>query len=125
MVRLWLKERLDDERTAARQAAARGTWRIGDPVTLQLLSSALRKEKDLAAKATLTINILASAGEGRFAGMGRWNGLRLPLRVLGEDPFTDPAEKAAGQKLLAAYQGYAESEAITEAFTVLSDYWQE
>ncbi len=125
MVRLWIKARLDDERPEARQAAARGTWRIGDPVTLQLLSSALRKEKDMAAKATLTINILASAGEGRFAGMGRWNGLRLPLKILREEPFTDPLERAAARQLLAGYQGLLGSEEIAEAFTVLARYWQE
>ncbi|MFT4709058.1 MAG: hypothetical protein ACI8Q9_000175, partial [Planctomycetota bacterium] len=124
-VRQWLKTRFDDENPAVRQAAARGVWRIGDALSLQLLSSALRKEQDMAVVATLTINILAAAGEGRFAGMGRWNGLRLPLMKLREEPFEDATERWASRRLLAGYQGYAGSEAIREAFEILSSYWQE
>ena len=125
VVRRWLTAHFEDEDPAVRQAAARGIWRIGDPVTLQLLSSALRREENQAVVATLTINILAAAGEGKFAGMGRWNGLRLPLMKLREEPFEDATERWAARRLLAGYQGYAGSEAIQEAFEVLSSYWQE
>ena len=124
-VRLWLHAGLTSDDPAVRQATARGTWRIADSASLQLMSSALRKETDDAVRATLVINILAAAGEGRYPGMGRWNGLRLPLRLLGTLVFTDAAEADAAEVLDQGYRSGASREEISAAFEVLETYWQE
>jgi hypothetical protein len=108
-----------------RHAAARGSWRVATAASLQLLSSALRSELDETVRATLVINILAAAGEGRYPGMGRWNGLRLPLRLLGQLRFEDPVEAAAAAELDLGYRQGASREAIGAAFAALDAYWQE
>jgi len=124
-VLLWLHERLAHEDPAVRRAAVRGTWRVATSADLQFLSSALRREEDDATRATLVINILAAAGEGRYPGMGRWNGLRLPLRLLDDLPLADPTEAAAAQALHQAYLDGADHEEIAAAFAALEGYWQE
>ncbi|MDF1797709.1 MAG: HEAT repeat domain-containing protein [Planctomycetota bacterium] len=124
-VRLWLHTGLTSDDPAVRRATARGSWRVADSASLQLMSSALRKETDEAVRATLVINILAAAGEGRYPGMGRWNGLRLPLRLLSSLVFTDAAEAAAAGILDEGYRRGATREEISAAFEVLEKYWQE
>lgn len=122
---VWLHERLQDPEPGVRLAAARGTWRGADSSSLQLLSSALRHETDPDVRATLAINILAAAGEGRFAGMGRWNGLRLPIQVLDRLTFGSLADQDATERLLSGYRGRAQRGTIETAFRELEAYWQE
>lgn len=122
---VWLHEHLSDPDPGVRAAAARGTWRGADSSSLQLLSSALRYESDPTVRATLAINLLAAAGEGRFAGMGRWNGLRLPIAVLEHLTFGTPADQDAARRLLAGYRGEGPRGSIEQAFRDLEAYWQE
>ena len=122
---LWLHQRLASGDAAVRRGAVLGTWRMASSADLQFLSSNLRREEDEATRATLAINILAAAGEGRYPGMGRWNGLRLPLAVLADLDLADPAEASAARALHAAYLDGASRDDISAAFTVLEGYWQE
>ena len=122
---LWLHEHLSDPEPGVRSAAARGTWRGADSSSLQLLSSALRHETNPNVRATLAINILAAAGEGRFPGMGRWNGLRLPIQVLDQLVFGSTEDQDAAERLLAGYRGQARRGSIEAAFRELEAYWQE
>jgi len=122
---VWLHEHLTDANPGVRAAAARGTWRGADSSSLQLLSSALRYESDPTVRATLAINLLAAAGEGRFAGMGRWNGLRLPLTVLERLTFGTEADQEAAARLIAGYRGEGPRGTIETAFRDLEAYWQE
>jgi hypothetical protein len=122
---VWLHAHLTDPEPGIRAASARGTWRGADSSSLQLLSSALRYESDPTVRATLAINLLAAAGEGRYAGMGRWNGLRLPIAVLEHLEFGTPADREAVTRLLSGYRGEAPRGTIETAFRDLEAYWQE
>lgn len=122
---VWLNDKLSDPDPGVRCAAARGMWRGADSASLQLLSSALRHETDPSVKATLAINILAAAGEGRFPGRGRWNGLRLPVEVLRRLEFGSVDDMRAAERLVAGYRGRASGRTIEQAFKDLESYWQE
>jgi len=123
---VWLNEGLTHAEPGVRMATARGQWRGASSPSLQLLSSALRHEQHVEVRATLAINLLAAAGQGRFAGMGRWNGLRLPLSVLEELEFGTPDDRAAARRLVTAFLGRGGDAAdIEAAFRDLEPYWQE
>lgn len=122
---VWLNEGLSDPEAGVRKATARGTWRGAHSASLQMLSSALRHEDDPEVRATLAINLLAAAGQGRFAGMGRWNGLRLPLDVLEELEFGDERARAAAERLCQGFRGRGSAGTIEAAFRDLEAYWQE
>lgn len=123
---VWLNDGLTHPEPGVRMATARGQWRGASSPSLQLLSSALRHEQDPEVRATLAINLLAAAGQGRFAGMGRWNGLRLPLAVLEDLEFGTERDRSAARRLVTAFLGRGGSTAVIEAaFLDLEPYWQE
>ena len=122
---VWLNDGLAAADAGVLRATARGTWRGASSSSLQLLSSALRHESDPDVRATLAINLLAAAGEGRYAGMGRWNGLRLPLNVLETLEFGTAADRDAAQRLIQGFKGRGTGNSIEAAFRDLEAYWQE
>lgn len=122
---VWLNDGLSHPEEGVRLATARGQWRGAHSASLQMLSSALRHESAPEVRATLAINLLAAAGQGRFAGMGRWNGMRLPMNVLEELEFGTAADRDAAQRLLDGFRGRGRRSSIEDAFRDLERYWQE
>ena len=120
----WL-ERLEDPRPATRFAAARGTWKLHSPEVLVLLTRAVRTEEDPEVRASMAVNVIATAGKtrlGRRREYWMWRTLRPVLR---DTELDIPEETSALRTLYRAYRYGSRRYDTQAALARLDRFWEE
>lgn len=112
----WL-ERLDDDDPRVRMAAVKGTWKLRSRRVAERLLARLKEETDPEVRASLAVNVLATAGEIRLGRRLYWWMWRSITPVLRDPDLPDPDEREAVETLYKFYRyeaGRAQSKVALE-----------
>ncbi len=120
----WL-ERLSDPNRGVRLACTKGIWKLRSRAVASQLIAALRTEEDPDVAASLTVNLLATAGEVEIGRRNWWRMWRIVSRVLRDPKVEDETERKALRTLYEYYRYQQNTDRSKQALKDLSRFLEE